>query len=471
MDRGHPVRVRARRRDDRGAGDDRAARAGRPRRAARIRPGRPDAPRPGASPRVPRASRARTSPAGSRSWFAPALVAYAAAVVFASAVTLTRPVHNAILPQLSETPERAHGGELAVRDRRGVRHPAGTDRDERAGRRLGPGAPGHRLLGRGAGGGAPDPQPPPARGGGADRRRGGAGSRRPGGGGGARTSSGGSAERWPSSRCPAPSPSCSGCSTCSSRCSRSTCWRAARRSPGILSAAVGAGGLVGAGATAVLVGRRRLAGPIELGAGITGGAIVAVAASAAFGPVVALLVIAGAGRSFLGRRGADAAAAQRPRRGSSPGRSASRRGSACSASRSARPPCPSSSRCSAPGAPSSRPACSCRRSPSGSSPRCAVSTAGPSCPTPARLALLRSISLFQPLEQPALELLVHRLIPVHAPAGTRPDPRGRRRRPVLRDRRGRGARDGRRTGRSPGSARASTSARSPCSATCRARRP
>jgi hypothetical protein len=38
-------------------------------------------------------------------------------------------------------------------------------------------------------------------------------------------------------------------------------------------------------------------------------------------------------------------------------------------------------------------------------------------PDPARLALLRSISLFQPMEQPALELLVHRLIPVDAPAG------------------------------------------------------
>ena len=39
-------------------------------------------------------------------WFAPPVVAYAGAVVFASAVTLTRPVHNAILPQLSETPEQ-----------------------------------------------------------------------------------------------------------------------------------------------------------------------------------------------------------------------------------------------------------------------------------------------------------------------------------------------------------------------------
>ena len=68
---------------------------------------------------------------------------------------------------------------------------------------------------------------------------------------------------------------------------------------GILSAAVGAGGLIGAGATAVLVGRRRLAGPIELAAGVTGGAIAAIATSAAFGPVVALLIVAGAGRSFL----------------------------------------------------------------------------------------------------------------------------------------------------------------------------
>jgi MFS family permease len=38
-------------------------------------------------------------------WLAPPIVAYAAAVVSACAVTLTRPVHNAILPELSDTPQ------------------------------------------------------------------------------------------------------------------------------------------------------------------------------------------------------------------------------------------------------------------------------------------------------------------------------------------------------------------------------
>ncbi|MGZ4150281.1 MAG: cyclic nucleotide-binding domain-containing protein, partial [Actinomycetota bacterium] len=38
-------------------------------------------------------------------WLAPPLVAYAAAVISACTITLTRPVHNAILPELSDTPE------------------------------------------------------------------------------------------------------------------------------------------------------------------------------------------------------------------------------------------------------------------------------------------------------------------------------------------------------------------------------
>jgi MFS family permease len=42
--------------------------------------------------------------AASLAW-APPLVAYLAAIVSASMVTLTRPVHNAILPQLADTPE------------------------------------------------------------------------------------------------------------------------------------------------------------------------------------------------------------------------------------------------------------------------------------------------------------------------------------------------------------------------------
>jgi MFS family permease len=68
---------------------------------------------------------------------------------------------------------------------------------------------------------------------------------------------------------------------------------------GLLAASVGLGGLIGAAATAVLVGRRRLAGPIEVALGFTGGALATVALASTFGPVVLLLGIVGASRSFF----------------------------------------------------------------------------------------------------------------------------------------------------------------------------
>jgi MFS family permease len=68
---------------------------------------------------------------------------------------------------------------------------------------------------------------------------------------------------------------------------------------GILMASLGVGGLVGAAGTAVLVGRRRLTTPIELSLGVTGGATAAVALAATMGPVMALLALAGAARSFF----------------------------------------------------------------------------------------------------------------------------------------------------------------------------
>jgi predicted MFS family arabinose efflux permease len=68
---------------------------------------------------------------------------------------------------------------------------------------------------------------------------------------------------------------------------------------GLLAASVGLGGLFGAAATAVLVGRRRLAGPIELALGAAGGAVAAVSLVTAFGPIVLLLAVAGAARSFF----------------------------------------------------------------------------------------------------------------------------------------------------------------------------
>ena len=68
---------------------------------------------------------------------------------------------------------------------------------------------------------------------------------------------------------------------------------------GLLAAAVGIGGLVGAAATAVLVGRRRLASPIEWAVGVMAGATATVSLAAAFGPTVLLLILVGAARAFF----------------------------------------------------------------------------------------------------------------------------------------------------------------------------
>jgi hypothetical protein len=75
--------------------------------------------------------------------------------------------------------------------------------------------------------------------------------------------------------------------------------RRGEESAGLLAAAMGIGGLAGAAATALLMGRRRLAAPIELGLGVTGGGIAAIAGVTAFGPVMVLLACSGAGRAFF----------------------------------------------------------------------------------------------------------------------------------------------------------------------------
>jgi hypothetical protein len=186
---------------------------------------------------------------------------------------------------------------------------------------------------------------------------------------------------------------------------------------GILSAAVGAGGLMGAGATAVLVGRRRLAGPIELSAGVTGGAVAAIAATAAFGPVVALLIVVGGGRSFL-----DVAVRTLLQRsvkdeilarvfGLQEG--LSMLGLAIGAG--AVPVFVSlfGARGAFVAAGSFLPATGLVLFATlrGLDRRAVL-------PDPARVALLRSIPLFRPLSQPAFELLANRLIPVEAPAAS-----------------------------------------------------
>lgn len=68
---------------------------------------------------------------------------------------------------------------------------------------------------------------------------------------------------------------------------------------GLLASSVGLGGLIGAAATALLVGRRTLAAPIHLALGFAGGAVVAIAFTSTFGAIVLMLAIAGAARSFF----------------------------------------------------------------------------------------------------------------------------------------------------------------------------
>jgi MFS family permease len=347
-------------------------------------------------------------------WFAPAIVAYAAAVVFSSAVTLTRPVHNAILPQLAETPEELtaanslsgvaegfgillgpiltsvlvavsspalpvtvfSGAALAaalLTRRLRLLEVAGTTVGE-PGRVVRAAVDGLRELRRERGAGALVALA------------------------GAQSVLLGMLDVF-------------------FAVLAIDVLARGEGAAGILSAAVGAGGLVGAGATAVLVGRRRLAGPIELGAGITGGAVAAVAATAAFGPVVILLALAGAGRSFL-----DVAVRtllQRSVRDEILARAFGlQEGLSMLSLAIGAAAVPifislfgARGALVAAGAFLPAVALALFAALRGLDRRAVL-------PDPARLALLRSISLFRPLDQPALELLVHRLIPVEAPSGT-----------------------------------------------------
>jgi MFS family permease len=68
---------------------------------------------------------------------------------------------------------------------------------------------------------------------------------------------------------------------------------------GLLAAAVGLGGLAGAASTAVLVGRRRMASPIGSALGVTAGSFAGIAVAVGVWPVLGLLGIVGAARSFF----------------------------------------------------------------------------------------------------------------------------------------------------------------------------
>jgi len=68
---------------------------------------------------------------------------------------------------------------------------------------------------------------------------------------------------------------------------------------GLLAASVGIGSLIGAATTVLLVGRRRLAKSIEVAVGVMAGALAAVALAEALGPIILLLAAVGASRAFF----------------------------------------------------------------------------------------------------------------------------------------------------------------------------
>jgi MFS family permease len=68
---------------------------------------------------------------------------------------------------------------------------------------------------------------------------------------------------------------------------------------GVLAAGAGIGGIVGAAITAILVGRDRLASPIQVAVGVAAGATAGLALVSAFGLALLLIVVAGAARSFF----------------------------------------------------------------------------------------------------------------------------------------------------------------------------
>src|SRR4051794_8626454 len=69
--------------------------------------------------------------------------------------------------------------------------------------------------------------------------------------------------------------------------------------PGLLNAALGVGGVLGAGLTVLLVGRGRLAVPLLVSALVTGLPIALAGATSAFAVALALLLVAGAGKLFV----------------------------------------------------------------------------------------------------------------------------------------------------------------------------
>ena len=188
------------------------------------------------------------------------------------------------------------------------------------------------------------------------------------------------------------------------------------RGAGLLGAAVGAGGLAGAAGSVVLVGRSRLTAPIGLAAAVGGAALAAVALVGVFGVVIAALILVGAGRAFFDI--AIRTLTQRSVRGDMLARVFGLQeglgmfGLALGSG----------------AVPALVAAFGARGAfvPAGAFlPAAALLSLAAlrsldrraNVPDPERIALLRSLSIFLPLEQPSLERLARALQPVAVPAG------------------------------------------------------
>ncbi len=234
-------------------------------------------------------------------WLAPAPVAYLAAIVSACSVTLTRPIHNAILPELANSPEQLTAANSVSTTMDGLGLILGPIVNSVVIALAGPAAVcaisacamvAAALLVRRLRlhplGGADDVAPPPigveslAR----DLGEAGAELRRdvP---AGALTLVGGGQYFVV------------GLLDVLYAVLAVDVLGVGEQGAGLLAASVGVGGLIGAGATAVLVGRTRLTTPIELAVGVMAGAMAAVALVSVLGQIMLLLAAVGAARAFF----------------------------------------------------------------------------------------------------------------------------------------------------------------------------
>ena len=235
-------------------------------------------------------------------WLAPPLVVYATAIVAACAITLTRPVHHALLPELSDTPEELTAANSVSSSMEGIGMLSGPAIAAGMLAAWGPGSVLALFAAMSAAGSAL-----------ASRLRLVHAEAPPGGdpeGHAAtdelfRDAMGGLRELREEPG--APTLTVLGASQFFVLGALDVFYAvlaidvlgAGEQGAGLLASAVGVGGLLGAAATALLVGRRRLTGPILVGLVVTGGAMSAVGGASSLAVAAFLLVVCGAGRSFF----------------------------------------------------------------------------------------------------------------------------------------------------------------------------